>query len=472
MSLSSAITTAQSIFNNTGLQTAIVSKNIANVSNTDYSRRMALMGIAADGTQYVSIQRAQNDALMKQNMSSLSDASAQSSLFQGLELLKSALGGNDYETSPATYLSSFRNSLQAFASSSGNASVAATAITEAKDLARSISSTSNTVQELRLDADKEIGDSVTKLNSMLAEFEKVNDAVTGAVGKGTDPSDHLDRRDRLLRDISEIISISTITRQNSDIAIYTSDGVVLFETSARPVTMTRTPQFDATTTGNQVFIDGIPVTAGTGGDTTGKGKLQALLQVRDELAPTFQAQLDELARGLVTMFKEGTAPGLFVWSGTTIPAAGTVVPGIASSLSVNTMADLNPMLLRDGGFNGIVSNTSGSSGYNALLDGYVKAMDTVQAFDPASDVDGTLTIMQFASASIGWLEQLRSDASTANDNKSAMLTRTQDALSSETGVSLDEELSLLLDLEQSYKASAKLVSTVDAMMTALLAAVR
>jgi flagellar hook-associated protein 1 FlgK len=39
-----------------------------------------------------------------------------------------------------------------------------------------------------------------------------------------------------------------------------------------------------------------------------------------------------------------------------------------------------------------------------------------------------------------------------------------------TSVSLDEELSLLLDLEQSYKASAKLVSAVDEMITSLLQA--
>ena len=51
-----------------------------------------------------------------------------------------------------------------------------------------------------------------------------------------------------------------------------------------------------------------------------------------------------------------------------------------------------------------------------------------------------------------------------------MLSRATDAYSSETGVSLDEELSLLLDIEQSYKAAAKLMSTVDTMMQALLEA--
>jgi flagellar hook-associated protein 1 FlgK len=65
---------------------------------------------------------------------------------------------------------------------------------------------------------------------------------------------------------------------------------------------------------------------------------------------------------------------------------------------------------------------------------------------------------------------LRSAAVTAGDDKSALLSRTQSALQNVTAVSLDEELALLLDLEQSYKASAKLVAAVDEMMTALLQA--
>jgi flagellar hook-associated protein 1 FlgK len=80
--------------------------------------------------------------------------------------------------------------------------------------------------------------------------------------------------------------------------------------------------------------------------------------------------------------------------------------------------------------------------------------------------------MTYASSSIGWLEQLRKSATTADENKSVMLAQTQQALSNATGVSLDEELALMLDLEQSYKASAKLLSTVDEMLTTLLDSVR
>lgn len=482
MSLSSAINTANSIFSNTAQQTAIVSKNIANASNSDYSRRLAMLGTSGNGAQVVSIQRAQNDALLKQNMVSISQASAQGALFAGLETLKSSLGGNDYETSPSTYLAAFRDSLQTFASTPGNTTIAATLVSDANDLANSLNKTSASVQDLRLEADKEIAASVNTLNGLLADFEKANGGVVSATAAGTDPSDALDQRDKILRQISEIVGISTVTRANNDTVIYTSDGTVLFENTPRKVTFQATSGFGATTVGQKIYVDGVAVAAGKGGNTSGEGKLSTLLQLRDEIAPKFQTQLDEVARGVVELFKEQngatTLPGLFTWTPAvppaTVPPAGTIVPGLASTLKVNPLAQSNPLLVRDGGFNGAayIKNTTGSPGYSDLLDKFAAAMDSNLAFDTATGLDGTTSIMDFATSSVGWLEDLRSSASTANDNKVALLSRTQEALNNETGVSMDEELSLLLDLEQSYKASAKLVSTVDAMMAALMEAVR
>ena len=94
-------------------------------------------------------------------------------------------------------------------------------------------------------------------------------------------------------------------------------------------------------------------------------------------------------------------------------------------------------------------------------------MQANQSFDEISggtDID----LMSYASDSTGWLEALRSSSTTATETKSAMQSRAAEALSSETGVSLDEELSLLLDIEQSYKAATKLVSTIDEMISALM----
>lgn len=482
MSLSSAISIAQQAFSNTAQQTAIVSKNIANAGNADYSRRLALLGSTSNGAQVVSIYRAQNEALLKQSIASIGEASGQARLRDGLELLKSALGGNDYETAPSKLLSDFRNSLQTFAATPGNKTIAATAVSDAQDLADSLNKTSTTVQDLREDADKEIAIEVDKLNSLLADFEKANNAVKSATAQGSDASDALDQRDKILKQMSEIIGISTVTRGNNDTVIFTTDGTVLFENIPRQVTFAPTTTYDATVTGNKIFVDGVPIAAGSGADTTAKGKLASLVQLRDDIAPKFQSQLDEIARGLVELFKEGSPPGtpyqpgLFTWGTASVPPTGVVVPGMASTITVNPMAKANPLLLRDGGFNGVVSNPGGaadpSPGYTDLLDGFINKMGENMSFDPSTGLDGTSSLLNFATGSVGWLEQTRKTASTADDNKQAMLTRTQEALSKETGVSIDEELSLLLDLEQSYKASAKLVSTVDAMMAALMEAVR
>lgn len=485
MSLSSAISIAQQAFSNTAQQTAIVSKNIANAGNADYSRRLALLGSTGNGAQVVSIYRAQNEALLKQSIASIGEASGQARLRDGLELLKSALGGNNYETAPSKLLSEFRNSLQTLASTPGNKTIAAAAVTSAQDLANSLNKTSGTVQNMREDADKEIALEVDKLNSLLADFERVNNEVKSATASGGDANDALDQRDKILKQISEIVGISTVTRGNNDTVIFTTDGTVLFENIPRQVTFAPTTTYDATVTGNKIFVDGVPIAPGSGADTTAKGKLASLVQLRDDIGPKFQSQLDEIARGLVELFKEGNPsgvppvpyqPGLFTWGSAGVPAAGTVVPGLASKITVNALAKANPLLLRDGGFNGVVSNPGGaanpSPGYTGLLDGFINKMGENMTFDPSTGLDGTSSLLNFATGSVGWLEQTRKTASTADDNKRAMLSRTQEALSKQTGVSIDEELSLLLDLEQSYKASAKLVSTVDAMMAALMEAVR
>ena len=487
MSLSSAISIAQQAFSNTAQQTAIVSKNIANAGNADYSRRLALLGSTGSGAQVVSIYRAQNEALLKQSIASIGEASGQARLRDGLELLKSALGGNNYETAPSKLLSEFRTSLQTLASTPGNKTIAASAVTSAQDLANSLNKTSRSVQDLREDADKEIALEVDKLNSLLADFEKANNEIKALTAQGEDASDALDQRDKILKQVSEIIGISTVTRGNNDTVIFTTDGTVLFENSARKVTFAPTTAYDAATVGNKIFVDGVPIAPGSGADTTAKGKLASLVQLRDDIAPKFQSQLDEIARGLIELFKEGDPgagtpipykPGLFTTDPAlaAMPATGTVVPGLASKITVNALAKANPLLLRDGGFNGVVSNPGGagnpSPGYTGLIDGFINKMGENMSFDPSTGLDGTSSLLNFATGSVGWLEQTRKIASTADDNKKAMLSRTQEALSKQTGVSIDEELSLLLDLEQSYKASAKLVSTVDAMMAALMEAVR
>ncbi len=496
MSLTSALNTAQSIFNNTGTQSSVVSNNIANVGNKDYVRRQAMITTSLNGAQVVQINRAQEDALLRQYLKSNSQDSAQQTLLNGLEDIKSVLGGNKYETSPSEYLSVFQEKLGAFATSPNNTIAAQGAVTAAQDLVNSLNNSSNYVQQARLNADKSIDQQVTSLNSLLAQFETANNAVKTATSSGTDASQALDQRDGLLKQISSIVGVTTVSRANNDMVLYTADGTTLFETIPRAVSFTPTKSYNAGMDGNGVYIDGVALGKGSGGTTSGQGSLQALLQLRDDIAPTFQSQLDEIAKGLVSMFSETstdgttTKPGLFVWNdgGTPggTPTSGDIIAGIASSIKVNpdvvTSAGGDPMKLRDGAINGTAfdqnPDPNKSGGYTTQLDKLYNAMSAKMDFDPdpavvtgfntGAGIDSNVSIMDFASNSIGWLEQYRSDASGAAENTSAALSRSDEAYSNETGVNLDEELTLMLDIEQSYKAATKILNAVDEMLKSLL----
>ncbi len=485
MSLASALSTAQSIFTNSGTQSAVTAKNIANAQNPDYSRRSALVVTGGNGAVIGDIGRSQNEPLLRQTIASSSIASGQRTVLDGLTEIKNLMGGNDNELSPAKLIAAFRNNLDAFAGKANDTGIGISFISSARDVANGLNTASNKLQQIRKDADDQIKQNVSDLNALLAKFETVNNQVKNAVSAGTDPNDSLDERDGLVKKISEIVGVTSYTRGGNDMVLYTTDGTTLFETVPRKVTFQQTAAFDASTTGNGVFIDGVALKPGDSGNTTAKGSIQAHMQIRDKVAPTFQSQLDEIARGLITSFAE-TGPtgaltpmtGLFTYKNgagvqqTAIPAAGTIVPGLASSIFVNPVVVPpagTPDKVRDGGINGVayVVNTGGSS-YADLLDKYNENLTSPMGFASATEIADAPDVLSFAADSMGWLEELRSTATAADETKTAMLSRSLEAFSSNTGVSLDEELSLLLDIEQSYKAGAKLMSTVDDMMKALL----
>ncbi|MER9135864.1 flagellar hook-associated protein FlgK [Mesorhizobium sp. M0830] len=482
MSLSTALSIAQSALMNTARQTSVVSRNVADASNPDYSRRQAIVTSTAPGARSVDIQRVTNDLLFRQNLSALSAWSGQNALFSGMDQLGVAVNGVDNASSPSSAIANLQQALQLYATSPSNQNLGASVIDAAKQVVRSLNEGSKAVQDFRTQTDDQIATAVDDLNSLLSQFQDANTAVMTGTRSGNDVSDALDQRDALLKKISNYVPVSTFTRGDNDMVITTGDGTTLFETIPRTVSFAASAGYTAGAAGNAVYIDNVPISAGAGGNTSASGTLAGLLQLRDGVASTMQSQLDETARGLITAFAE-TAPslpnktGLFTWSGTpAVPAAGTLVNGLAASISVNAAMDPssggNPTLLRDGGANGAayVANTGGAS-YSTLLIAYGDRLDQPMTFDPAAGVSAMSSVSDYAANSIGWFEGVRQQASTASDAKEALASRSAEALSNATGVNVDQEMSLLLDLEHTYQASARMMKTVDDMMAALLNAV-
>ena len=90
-------------------------------------------------------------------------------------------------------------------------------------------------------------------------------------------------------------------------------------------------------------------------------------------------------------------------------------------------------------------------------------MNEARPFDLAAQSGGSGTIAGFSAASVAWLQEARSSADADAEYRTALLERSSEALSKVNGVNLDEEMTVLLELERSYQASSKLVTMIDSM---------
>lgn len=489
MSLTAAFNTARTSLQSTSTRLSVSASNIASADDTSASRKIAVVTTSADGAaRVVTITRASDSPLYDRMLSATSASSKLSAIDDGLTVLQETVGDTQSETSPAALLGKFSTALATAANTPDDSALAATAVANAQTLVQSLNDASDTVQQVRTDADSSIESSVATVNDLLAQFQEANDAVVRGTAIGADVTSALDKRDAILSSLSEEMGISTLTRANSDIAIYTDSGVTLFDKSARAVTFQASGVLDASTTANAVYVDGVAV-SGPGANpamTLKTGAIAGYAQLRDDIAVTYQTQLDEVARGLITAFAESdqsggggvTLAGLFIPTAGSSSVPGSLTAGLARNIAVNPAAVAsaggNAFTLRDGGMNGAayVYNSGGEASFSDRLDELMSSLTGPQSYDASSQLQSNTSVLTFATDSVSWLQGQRLSVSTSLDTQSAVLSQTSTALSSATGVNLDEEYALQLELERSYQASSKLIGVVSDLYDQLFAVIR
>jgi len=484
MSLSSALLTAKSSLAATSKQTSVVSRNIAGVNDPDYSRRTASLASGPYGSLYINISRSADEALFNRFIQSNSTASSSSILAGGLDRLSSLYSADNFSGSPSALIGDLRDALQTFAASPSNSALGDSVVSTAQSLANALNAGTKQIQSLRTDADNEIADSVGNINDVLSKFEKINHQIVSGTRAGNDVSDFLDQRDSLLKQLSGELGITTMVRGDNDMVIFAENGVTLFETTARKISFESSGGLAAGVAGNAVLVDGVPLTHDTFDQPYGTGRLSGLLQLRDQIAPQYQMQLDEIARGLVSMFAEtdqtGAGPkltGLFGWSGSpAVPGAG-VTAGLAGTINVSSAFVAteggSSLLLRDGGANGAnyKYNSTGASGFSDRLRALNEAFSEPLTFASSAGLSSNASLIDYSASSISWLEGKRKTANANFSYNQTVATQADQALSNANGVDINTEMALLLDLEHSYQASSRVLTTVNAMLDELLRAV-
>jgi len=496
MGLSNAWNVAtSSLATNAGLQ-SIVSRNISNAQNaTGYvSAKVANLVTGSGGAAVIqSISDMTNSTLFDSMLSSTSANASAQALSNGVTQLQSTVSDatttTDSQTSassPSTLLQAFSTALQTYSASPSNSSSANSVVSAAQNLASGLNAASATVQGVRETADQNMVQSVATINSLLTQFQTVNTTIINGTATGADTSDALDQRNTILQSLSQQIGITTTTSPNGSMQVYTDSGAVLFDTTPRSVTMTPTTTYTASTVGAAVYVDGVPVTGANATMPISSGALDGLANLRDTVSTQYQSQLDAIAGGLVNTFAEkgqtaatagSTLPGLFTYTGATSVPGSSLVSGLAGAITVasavNPATGGSPSLIRDGGINGAayVQNSTGAAGYNTLLTGDISGLGATTTFPSGTGIATSSDLTNYTTASASWLDGQHQSASNNATYQSTLSTQASQALSNVTGVNIDSQMSKMLDIENSYQASAKLISTINSMFGSLLQAV-
>jgi flagellar hook-associated protein 1 FlgK len=500
MSLTSAFNIISSSFMTNAAQTAIVSSNITNANTAGYTLKTANVAATSyGGAEVVSVSRAANSALLDQVLTSTSQAASQQALSNGLTTLaetvsdsssaSSSSGATQDGQSPSAMLSNLQSALETYQASPSSESAGDAVVTAADNLASSLNSASTTVQQVRSQADSDMASSVATINSLLNQFTQVNNTIVSGLQSGANVTDAEDSRDNILTQLSQQVGISTVTSANGSTSIYTDSGVTLFQNVPSTVSFTPTATLAAGVSGNAVTVDGVPITGASAPMAIQSGALAGLASLRDTVAPEYQAQLDQIAGGLINAFAESpqtsgstlpTLPGLFTYSGATGTPSTSNMTGLASLIEVNPNVDPSQGgdvdLLRDGGISdpgnsAYTYNTTGAASYTGRISQLISGITATTTFDPSAGLGSSNSLSDYANASVSWLQGQNQQASDQATSQNSLVTQATGALSNATGVNLDSEMTNMLNLENTYTTSAKLLSTVTDMFSALLATV-
>jgi flagellar hook-associated protein 1 FlgK len=246
-----------------------------------------------------------------------------------------------------------------------------------------------------------------------------------------------------------------------------------------------------------IMLSGTDISAEMGG-----GSIAATQTLRDTTLPTYQSELDEFSENLAGRFQ---AQGLTLFSDPNgnVPASGgtpaqAAYLGFSSIITVNPAVVATPSLVRDGtqavagsatGASAFTPNPTGAAGFSDMIDRVLNyalgsnVQDGVPQPGAATTglgASGTLNVAfgatgalsDYATALTASQSADSATATSASTDATDTQTALKTSLQSETGVNMDSQLSLMVQLQTAYGANAKIISTIQQMYTTLLDAVQ
>lgn len=392
MSISNALNSAMSGLRAAGRASEVVSSNISNALTPGYARRSLSLtsssGGFAAGVHVNGIIRHVDSQVLSDRRLAGAEFGYRNETTGFLNRFENLLGTPDQPGSLSAQLSDFENSLITAGSRPDANERLEAAAWSARDLAVAINTASDDLQQARTQADRAIGTQVERLNEALELVEQINIQIVSAGSNRGDTSSLQDQRQTLIYEISEMVPIRTVPRQHGAVALYSTGGAILLDGRAAEIGFDPANGVTAYMSLDDGNLSGLTIngfsiaTSSSSGNLRG-GTLGAQFEIRDELAPDAQIQMDAVARDLIERFESASVdpsltpglPGLFTDSGAVFDPLAE--EGLASRLSLNALVDPDGggenWRMRDGLGAAMPGNAGDAQLLNALADALTTA---------------------------------------------------------------------------------------------------
>jgi flagellar hook-associated protein 1 len=334
----------------------VVSRNVANADTPGYTKKTLgvtslVVGGVATGVLAGDVKRQVDSLLQRQIRQENAGLGYVRILENYYGQIDQMYGEPGQSTAIDTLYNTFQTSLESLATSPDSYIAREQFLRDAQVLAERLNDMSDDVQTMRLQTERDIGDTVTQINDLLDRLAQVNSQLGSSSQVNTPPADLLDTRDRYINELSQLIDINVTEGERGIVRIMTGSGTSLLDPLPAQL------QFDerGTITAQSLYdpdssvsgVGSITIVTPNGGkidliadNQIRSGKLAALLELRDEYLVDAQAQLDSiadaLARSLSTIGVDSTAVTSGTQAGFDIDLAG-MQPG--DSVSMTYMVD-------------------------------------------------------------------------------------------------------------------------------------
>lgn len=467
----------------TAMQT--VSHNLANAETPGYSRQRAELtakwpqsfgfGNVGTGATVSNIVRLRDELL---DNSYRREAGNRESFLMRRDVLSEAEGilGEPGDSGLAPTIDAFWNAWSDLSNNPSNASARNVVRQRGIQVTSALNSYSLRLGDLANRTRERLSTTVDEINIMAGQVADLNRQITASEVSGLQAPDLRDARDRIADKLAELAGARTEIQSNGTLGVYIRSIMLVDATNARTLEVRGGTQISLGMKGDPDPLIGIA------------GPIAQMVDLVNTDLPAITARLDEFARGLVNGVNEyhmsgwtaaGDALGGANWNPLLGPTgsrvaffdpAWTTAGGIRISAEVT--ADVNVIAAGD------VQNAPGNNNTSLALaalrdDNGMDALRTRMGANFATQIGfatGT-TYMEHHASTITDVGVSVADAGHEYEVYNTLSRQADGRRASVNGVSIDEELTLMMRHQQAYAAATRIVNAADEMAQALLSMV-